>query len=754
MSVRPFGMGFAVCSLSRQEMHDMKPKYLSLHPIRQAVILLFLLTGVWYLNWRLETFNAEHPIFSWLLYSAEIFGFFTAILNIFMTWRLPVRTAPPPAAGLKVDVFIPTYNEDVEMVRRTALAARAMDYPHETWILDDGNRESMRAMAQSLGLRYLARTDNQHAKAGNLNHALPFSNADLIATFDADHAPRRDFLLKTLGYFADANVAFVQTPQDFYNLDSFQNRTDKGGRIAWSEQSLFFKVIQRGKDYWNAAFYCGSCAVIRRQHLDSIGGFATGTVTEDIHTSLLLHKKGYRSIYHDESLAYGVAPSKIEPFLKQRIRWGVGAMNVWRKEGILFSRGLSFPQRLNYLATVLAYFDGWQKAFFYFAPVYVLMAGAMPIAIDGWVFLLHFVPYYLLNFLAFEEISRGYGRSVLIEQYNMARFASFAWSTLGVFKTRKRFGVTKKNLGGRTHNFGFLLPQLAVMSLNALAIPVGIALFFYLGHLPQEGMWANVFWASINASLAILVVRFAFKRGVNRRDEYRFAMPVAARLNGVLGTVDDLSPGGMRFYGVLRKSKVGARLPVTLYLPDGTLDAELEVRTVMGASEEGPTYLRVVGGHFHALSPSSIQRIEQFLYGSDAQWRVNQYREDSLTPLQRLGFVDKPQVASGGAAHWISCEICTDSENKIDKLVGLAGVRSDEEEVLVLVHSQLDSNGGVTIHLHGRTGLRTLYATNNKFETIFTGLGCLYLYRMSLHETPALVASIDKMSVVQTAMAA
>jgi cellulose synthase (UDP-forming) len=301
MFTRPFGMGFAVCSLSKQEMHDMKPEYLSLHPIRQVVILLFLLTGVWYLNWRLETFNAEHPIFSWLLYGAEVFGFFTAILNIFMTWRLPVRTAQPPAAGLKVDVFIPTYNEDVEMVRRTALAARAMDYPHETWILDDGNRESMRAMAQSLGLRYLARTDNQHAKAGNLNHALPFSNADLIATFDADHAPRRDFLLKTLGYFSDPNVAFVQTPQDFYNLDSFQNRTDKGGRIAWSEQSLFFKVIQRGKDYWNAAFYCGSCAVIRRQHLDSVGGFATGTVTEDIHTSLLLHKKGYRSIYHDES---------------------------------------------------------------------------------------------------------------------------------------------------------------------------------------------------------------------------------------------------------------------------------------------------------------------------------------------------------------------------------------------------------------------------------------------------------------------
>lgn len=86
-------------------------------------------------------------------------------------------------------------------------------------------------------------------------------------------------------------------------------------------------------------------------------------------------------------------------------------MNVWRKEGILFARGLTLPQRLNYLATVLAYFDGWQRAFFYFALVYALMAGAMPIAVGGWVFLLHFTSCYALNFLAFEEISRGYGRA-------------------------------------------------------------------------------------------------------------------------------------------------------------------------------------------------------------------------------------------------------------------------------------------------------------------------------------------------------
>lgn len=710
----------------------MKPEYRSLHRARQAVILLFLVCGVWYLNWRLGSFNAAHPIFSALLYSAELFGFMTACLNVFMTWRLSVRVAPLPAPGLKVDVFIPTYNEDVDMVRRTAMAAQAMDYPHETWILDDGNREAMRSMAQSLGLRYLARTDNVHAKAGNLNHALPHSTADLIATFDADHAPRRDFLTKTLGYFSDPMVAFVQTPQDFYNLDSYQNRTDASSRVAWSEQSLFFRVIQRGKDYWNAAFYCGSCAVIRRQSLDTVGGFATGTVTEDIHTSLRLHKKGFRSVYHDESLAYGVAPAKIEPFLKQRVRWGVGAMNVWRKEGILFTRGLTLAQRLNYLATVLAYFDGWQKAFFYFAPVYVLMAGAMPVAADGWVFLLHFVPYYLLNFLAFEEISRGYGRSVLIEQYNMARFASFAWSTLGVFKIRTRFGVTAKHLEPDSSSLGFLLPQLAVVGLNVLAILVGLALFNAHGHLPADGMWANVAWAVINTWLAVLVVSFTLARGTNRRNEYRFAMPIAARLDGVLGTVDDLSPNGFKFYGFLGQVSAFDVMPITLFLPDGVLDATLEIRKLEQAQSGEETYIRSIGGIFQNLPHASIQRIEQFLYGTDAQWRINRYHEDSLTPLQRIGVIDKPQPLPLQASHWAGCEVVNESGSAVNSQVGLVDAVLENGEIRLLIDQELNADRYYKIQAHSRAGLRTLEVVSGKYETILTGLGSLYLYRMTL----------------------
>lgn len=704
---------------------------------RQIVVLAFLLVGVWYLNWRLQVFNDDHPVFSVLLYSAEVFGFCTALLNVFMTWRLSERVAPEAPAGLRVDVFVPTYNEDLDIVRRTALAARAMDYPHQTWILDDGNRPAMRELADTLGVRYLARTDNADAKAGNLNHALPHSDADLIATFDADHAPRRDFLTRTLGYFTDDRVAFVQTPQDFYNLDSYQNRTDPARRVAWSEQSLFFRVIQRGKDVWNSAFYCGSCAVIRRRALDDIAGFATGTVTEDLHTSLRLHKRGWRSVYHDEALAYGVAPARIEPFLKQRVRWGMGAMNVWRREGIVFTRGLTLAQRINYLATVLAYFDGWQKAFFYFAPVYVLAAGAMPIAADGWIFLLHFVPYYLLNFLAFEEISRGYGRSVLIEQYNMARFASFAWSTLAVFKLRRNFGVTAKKKSGATGTARFLLPHAFVIGLNGVAIPLGVVLFYQTGHLPADGMWANVVWASINALLAFSVVHFTRRRRADRRDEYRFVQPVAATLDGLLGTVDDLSVSGLSFYGPLIAAAPGKCVPLVLHLPDGALALEFEIRSCVRVPGDGPGEVRAVGGAFVDPAPAALARLEQFLFGSNAQWRVNQYREDSMTPLQQLGLVSvSPSEAP--VRYWSACELVSADQPQIR--LGMAGTIDPDARMVLMLHAPLDPTQRHALQVHSRVGQRCYRAQIGAHDSVPTGAGALHFYQLEVSRDATLAA--------------
>lgn len=530
-------------------------KYEKFGAFRSSLVLMFLLIGFWYLIWRATTLSPEFPMFSWAIYLAEIYGFISAILHIFMTWRLTDRQSTPPQPGLKVDVFIPTYNEPIDIVRKTLLAAKHMDYPHETWLLDDGKRPEMEALAKRLEVRYITRENNDHAKAGNLNNALRQTEGEFIAIFDADHAPQKNFLNKTLGFFSDSQVAFVQTPQEFFNLDSYQHRWHEKNKKLWTEQSLFFKVIQRGKDYWNAAFFCGSCAVVRRSALDQIGGFATETITEDLHTSVRFHKAGLRSVYLSESLAYGIAPATVAPFLHQRIRWGQGAMQVLRKENIFFTRRLTIAQRLCYLASIMTYFDGWQKGLFYIAPVIVLVTGIMPVQASGLVFLLHFLPYYLFSFWVFKEVGRGYGGMFYIEQYNFARFAAFAWATLGLFVGKLQFKVTPKVRGDATSSLLLFSPQLAVLILNTAAIPIGLMLSFGSTHLPRDALLFNIFWASVNITLAVAMFSYTRKTQASLRSEYRFPIPLPIRLHEgnrtFIATVDNISSSGCRIYGKL-----------------------------------------------------------------------------------------------------------------------------------------------------------------------------------------------------------
>ena len=608
---------------------------------QRALVVLYIGASVWYLTWRPTSFNPDAMLFSSLIYGAELFGFVCALLYLFMCWSLKLRTAPPVPVGMTADVFVPTINEPVDMVRRTLMSAKRMKHVGQVWLLDDGNRKEMQDLAVELGCRYLARTENSHAKAGNLNNALRHCDADFIAIFDADHAPAPAFLQETLGFFADAETAFVQTPQDFYNLDSFQHRVDRSESLVWSEQMLFFRVIQPGKDRLNSAFFCGSCAVIRHAALDDIGGFATGTVTEDIHTSLLLHKRGWKSVYYGRSLAFGLAPSTAIPFLKQRLRWGQGAMQMWRREGVLTTPGLTLPQRLSYLATLMAYFEGWQRAILFLGPVIVLGFGVLPIRAVDHEFLIRFVPYIVLNYWVFEEVARGYGRSLLTEQYTMIRFAVFITATFGFFLRKLRFVVTPKKMGEADATRRTLWPQYAVLALNAAAIPVGILIHWRSGNLETGALVANLLWASLTLGVAALAIRYALRLAGFKRREYRFPLPVPfkARLEprGCTARASDISPLGCRLSGdVATKVSVGSVIHGELLLPTGVLPVDAVVRSLVVPEKPGAAGQPVIGCEFQWSSLDDRPQLETFLFGSDLQLRLNGWEERVRTPLEKV----------------------------------------------------------------------------------------------------------------------
>ena len=273
--------------------------------------------------------------FIWLLVMAEVYAFAILFLG-FMQTLWPLRRTPVPLpedtdAWPEVDLLIPTYNEPLNVVRYTALAAMNIDWPADklnVYILDDGKREEFRAFAEEAGVGYMTRDDNAHAKAGNINRALKRLEAPFVAIFDSDHVPTRSFLQLTMGWFGrDSRLGLLQTPHHFYSPDPFERNLGQF-RVIPNEGELFYGVVQDGNDFWNATFFCGSCAVIRRTALDEVGGIAVETVTEDAHTSLRMQMHGWNTAYINIPQAAGLATERLSGHVKQRIRWARGMIQI------------------------------------------------------------------------------------------------------------------------------------------------------------------------------------------------------------------------------------------------------------------------------------------------------------------------------------------------------------------------------------------------------------------------------------------
>lgn len=380
-------------------------------------VLCFVALGVslYYLTWRaLYTFNPHALWLSLLLYAAECYGVVVFIFHLVSTWDTrslersfglrPSETMAdaimPPPPPSSVDVFVTTYDESVALLRKTVIAAREIRLEHETWVLDDGRRDEVRELCEELGVRYLSRGSNAHAKAGNINAAMSRTRGEFIVVLDADFIALPSLLERTLGYFTDQNLAFVQLPQAFYNIDSVQH-VEHDLSAGWHEQSLFYDVIQPGKNRWNAAFWCGTPTVLRRSALETVGGVAISAVTEDVLTSLRLHAAGWRSAYHNETLAVGIAPGDLEAFCIQRLRWAQGSMQILRsRENPLIKPGLSLFQRASYLASMTAYFQALQLLVFALMPFLIVASGQTPLTDFARPFLERFVPYVVLVIVA------------------------------------------------------------------------------------------------------------------------------------------------------------------------------------------------------------------------------------------------------------------------------------------------------------------------------------------------------------------
>ncbi len=440
--------------------------------IRRSAAVVYALSCFIYLGWQLTIFNEHAMVLSTMYFVADVFAVALGLIAIFVSWHYRHRTAPSAPAGMRVDVYVPVYKEPLDMVRRTLRAAVDLRYPHKTWLLDDARRPELRALAAELGCHYLTRPDNKHAKAGNLNHALSETSGDFVAVFDADHIPQPHALDLMLGFFTDPAVAMVQAPQDYFNIDALQYANNERSGGLWHDQSFFYNISQPGRDYHEAASCAGTSVVYRRSALEEIGGIPTDTITEDVHTSLKLHKRGYKVPFLNEPVAYGVAAADLSDYYRTRHRYGHGNIHALRAENVLFCRGLTLQQRLSYLFLGLIYLEGWQQLLVFLVPSVALILGIAPFDITIFNVLVVLV-FPLWTYALMQEIGCGFSRYWTNEVFAMVRWPVHIISSLALFRNGYAWRSSHKNVKGRV-NWLLLVPQIAVIVLSLTALTVGV----------------------------------------------------------------------------------------------------------------------------------------------------------------------------------------------------------------------------------------------------------------------------------------
>ena len=470
---------------------------------RYGLLALVCGAALIYFTWRCGVVDPRHPAFGWLVLAAEGVGFARTLLFLLSAVRLSHRAQPAAPAGLRVDVFVTTVDESPEIVQRTLAAACALRYPHETWLLDDGDRPAMRSLAGEFGCRYLARRERAGAKAGNLNSALAVAGGDFVAVFDADHVPAPHFLDRTLGYFSDDRVAFVQTPHEFSNGDSFDHLAPE--RTASHGQAAFHHVVQHSRDGANATVFAGSAAVFRRGALDAVGGFATGTLTEDVHTSLRLHAAGWHSVFHPEVVSAGLAALDAAGFYAQRLRWAQGAVQLVLRENLAGQPGLTTRQRQSYLFHVVSNLEGWRYLVIYALPIAMLLTGIVPLRTGAATFTFFFVPYTLAVFLATTEFARGHGRVFESTVYNLTRIPISIRATLGGHRERA-FAVTPKTRAVRGRPLEDALPWLVVITTGAAAAYAVAAAYGGRSSLSGAALAVVLVWAAYHTIVAARLI--------------------------------------------------------------------------------------------------------------------------------------------------------------------------------------------------------------------------------------------------------
>nr|WP_246638715.1 glycosyltransferase [Rhizobium binae] len=512
---------------------------------------------LWRLTETVLPFPDGGPSFYWvwILFIVEVLACVEVILFLVLMSRYVDRSAEADRLarvffardqrGLPtVDVFIPTYNEPLDVLERTIIGARSLDYPADklnVYVLDDQRRDWLKAYCEEKNVIHITRGDNSHAKAGNMNNGLKVSSGEFIAIFDADFVPYRHFLRRTLPFFCDESIGIVQTPQHFFNVDPVQSNL--GLENIWpDEQRLFFDEIAPSRDAWDVSFCCGSCSIARRKAVDAIGGFPTESITEDLLTTLSMLNKGYKTRYLNERLSMGLAAENLTGYFVQRERWCQGGIQtLYLYNGPLRGPGLTLFQRIMFLPAswLVQYLVRFTVLL---VPIVYFWFGLLPLYFtDIADYVAHQVPLLAAYFLLMLWITPT--RYLPVVSSAVGTFATFRMLPTVVSSLVRPFGkpfrVTPKGSGNESNQFDRYsftwIASIVAVTVVGLLVNVVPETSHVQGQFSPVAAW----WSGINIVVLLIASLICFEKP--RRLFHAFKLDEPATVDDVSGQIVSLA---------------------------------------------------------------------------------------------------------------------------------------------------------------------------------------------------------------------
>ena len=489
-------------------------------------IILTMIFTLDYLVWRIFfTIPKEEGILSvvfWaILLIAECVGLLEMAVHFYNMYdydRVKLHTPYMKKEDLpEVDVFIPTINEDIKLLEKTLYACKQMEYPDKNkvhiYLCDDGNRQEVKELAEKMLIYYVTRSEHKDAKAGNLNYALQKSSSPYIAVFDADMMPKKKFLMRTIPWFSKEQIGFVQTPQNFYYPDLFQYNLYASDHIP-NEQDYFYKVVQVAKNKSNSVIFGGSNAVLSRKALGETGGFVTGVVTEDFATGIEIEKKGYKGIAIPEVLASGMPPMTFKELVGQRRRWAKGCIQSGKKTRFLFSKELTFLQKLNYLTAISYWYTPVKRLIYFMAPLLFAFFGIMIVKCRLYQVFLFWLPMYISGNICMRRFSRNIRTTKWTDIYEttLAPWLLPTVLTANIGKKKSIFRVTDKSAARENNSdFHYTIPYIAGIALSMIGI---VRLVGLSGREQTYTYCVILFWLFLNLYFMVMALYTAAGRKV------------------------------------------------------------------------------------------------------------------------------------------------------------------------------------------------------------------------------------------------